>query len=449
VTAVQRDSARGAALFVLREIFLDGAYINIAVNKYLRAADLSDRDRRLMTGIVYGTVKAMGTLDWYIMQCTDRKKGRINKEILTVLRMAFFQLLYMDKIPASVAVNEAVELVKKISPSGANFVNGVLRGFLRKKESFAFPDEKGDEAGYLALKLCHPRWLIKKWLKYYGREDTEALCAFNNSPAPLTLRVNTLKTDRETLLAALAGLHAGAAPSRWSADGIICSAHPGLKALFDLSPGGFYIQDESSMIAAAIAAPEKGETVIDICAAPGGKATHMAQLMGNKGRIIASDIYEHKLGLIKENAARLGINIIRTYLQDARDVREEWLCAADKVLVDAPCSGLGVLRRKAEARWRKGRMSLKEFPPLQLEILETAGKYVKDGGLLIYSTCTLEQQENHYMALEFLERNPEWEYADFPHPVTGETVNELQLLPQKDNIDGFYICVFRRKGRAK
>ncbi len=447
--AMQPDTARSAALFILDEVFTRGAYTNIAVDKYLRGAALSDRDRRLMTEIVYGTVKARGTLDWYLAQCTERRLKKIGGTVLNILRMALYQMLYMDKIPVSAAVNEAVELAKKENSAAGKFVNGVLRGFLRKKDDFTFPDKKEDEAGYLALKMFHPKWLIKKWLKYYGRSGTKALCAFNNGAAPVCIRVNTLKTDREKLMRVLTALGAKAEPSRWSSDGIILKKQPQLALLFRQLPGAFYVQDESSMTAAKIVNPLPKETVIDLCAAPGGKATHMAQLMGNTGRIIASDIYEHKLSLIKENAKRLSVRNIETYLADAAEVKKEWLHMGDKVLVDAPCSGLGVLRRRAEARWLKDRNSLKAFPPLQLKILETAEKYVKEDGRLIYSTCTLEQQENHYLIKEFLARNPEWEYAGFPHPLTGEEIEELQLLPQEDNTDGFYVCVLKRKGKKQ
>ncbi|MGM9529829.1 MAG: 16S rRNA (cytosine(967)-C(5))-methyltransferase RsmB, partial [Phascolarctobacterium sp.] len=181
-----------------------------------------------------------------------------------------------------------------------------------------------------------------------------------------------------------------------------------------------------------------------LCSAPGGKTTHLAQLMHNAGSITACDVHEHKLGLIAENAARLGISIIQPTLNDGSALRADWLAKFDRVLVDAPCSGLGVLRRRAEARWRKERKDLKLFPPLQLAILNNAAQYVKEGGRLVYSTCTIEQSENHYLIEEFLAKNPTWQRVSFAHPITGEMVAELQLLPQRDKIDGFYICILER-----
>lgn len=442
------DTARGAAALVLRMVLDDGAYTNIALNQYLRGSRLSDLDRRLATELVYGTVKALGTLDWYLAQCVTRPLDKVAPEILCILRMSAYQLLYMERIPASAACNEAVKLTRSVSHEGsAKFVNGVLRGLLRKQAAgeLSFPEEGEDDAGYLSLKYYHPRWLVKRWLGPWGREGTERLLAFDNSAAPVCLRVNTLVTTREQLLQDLAAAGAQVHASAWSADGIVCEKLPSLHALMAALPKHFYIQDESSMLVAPLLAAAPGMRVLDLCSAPGGKTTHIAQLMQNKGEIIACDVHEHKLELIAENAKRLDITCIEPLLNDATVERSEWLGAFDRVLVDAPCSGMGVLRRRAEARWRKQRKDLKLFPPLQLAILEQAAKYVKDGGRMVYSTCTIEQSENHYLVEEFLTKHPEWQRVPFVHPRTGEETAELQLLPQVDEIDGFYICVLERK----
>ena len=442
------DTARGAAALVLRMVLDDGAYTNIALNQYLRGSRLSDLDRRLATELVYGTVKALGTLDWYLAQCVTRPLDKVAPEILCILRMSAYQLLYMERIPASAACNEAVKLTRSVSHEGsAKFVNGVLRGLLRKQAAgeLTFPEEGEDDAGYLSLKYYHPRWLVKRWLGPWGREGTERLLAFDNSAAPVCLRVNTLVTTREQLLRDLAEAGAQVHASAWSADGIVCEKLPSLHALMAALPKHFYIQDESSMLVAPLLAAAPGMRVLDLCSAPGGKTTHVAQLMQNKGEIIACDVHEHKLELIAENAKRLDITCIEPLLNDATVERSEWLGSFDRVLVDAPCSGMGVLRRRAEARWRKQRKDLKLFPPLQLAILEQAAKYVKDGGHMVYSTCTIEQSENHYLVEEFLANHPEWQRVPFVHPRTGEEVTELQLLPQVDEIDGFYICVLERK----
>ena len=439
-------SARQAAVEILLQVLRDGAYTNIAINKYLRSHELSDLDRRLLTELVYGSIKALGTIDWYLAQCVSRPLAKIEAPILNILRLGIYQILYMDKIPEAATCNEAVKLARVYSHEGsAKFVNGVLRGFLRKKDELVFPSEEEDEAGYLALKLLHPRWLVKKWLQQFGREATEKLCAFNNTPAPVCLRVNTLVADRESLMKDLEAAGAVVRPSQWSKDGIICEKLPGLNSVFAKLKQDFYIQDESSMLVAAILAPKPGEKVVDLCSAPGGKTTHIAQVMGDKGEIFAGDIHEHKIKLIEENAQRLGITIIKAQQRDA-SVFDEFLAGkADRVLVDAPCSGLGVLRRRAEARWRKTRAGIRPLPKLQLQILANGARYVKQDGLLVYSTCTIEPSENHYVVAAFLEQHPDWEYAGVRHPLTGEIVDELQLLPQVDGIDGFFICSLRHK----
>lgn len=441
--------ARAAALVVLQQVLEEGAYTNLAVNKYLRQHELQALERRLFTELVYGTVKAWGTLDWYLAQCVSRPLEQLEQAVLNLLRLSAYQLLFMERIPASAACNEAVKLARLISHEGsAKFVNGVLRGLLRKQAAgeISFPGREQDDAGYLALAYYHPRWLVKRWLGPWGQEGTEALLAFNNTAAPVCLRTNTLVLMREELLARLLEAGAEAEASRWCTDGIVVNKMPemGLGELLTKLDKAFYVQDESSMLVAGLLAPEPGMEVLDLCSAPGGKTTHLAQLMQNRGNIIACDVHEHKLDLIKENAARLGIDIIKPTLNDGTVLRQEWLGKFARVLVDAPCSGMGVLRRRAEARWRKQRKDLKLFPPLQLAILENALQYVQEGGRLVYSTCTIEQAENHYLIEEFLAKHKDWRRVPFAHPLTGEQVEELQLLPQIDHVDGFYICVLEQ-----
>ena len=441
---IKKDTARQIALEVICAVIDGGAYANIALNKTLRTKKTDDRDRRFITELVYGTIKAKGTLDWLLSQLSARPLTKIDKVILNILRMGLYQIFYLDKVPASAACNESTELAKSASHAGAaKFVNGILRSAVRGREAgtLLFPDKSADAA----LTKLHPLWLVKHWVKQFGEEETEKLLDYNNLPPVLSLRTNTLKTTRSSLLEVLQAAGFEAVPSKWCEEGIICTKTAGLNALMEKATDAFYMQDESSMLVAHAVCPQPGMTVLDLCAAPGGKTTHLAQLMQNKGRIYACDIHPHKMELIKENAVRLGIDIIEPVLMDASVFKPEWAETADCVLVDAPCSGFGVLRRRAEARWRKNKKDLKVFPPLQKSILQNAARYVKPGGRLIYSTCTLEQAENKLLVSEFLNANTEFAYAGFRHPLTGETINELQLLPQHDNVDGFYICVMRRK----
>ena len=441
-------TARCAALMLLRQILKDGAYTNIAISQFLQRHPLEDLERRFFTELVYGTVKALGTLDWYLEQCVNRPLEKVAPDILNILRLGAYQLLYLERIPASAACNESVKLARSVSHEGsAKFVNGVLRGLLRKQEAgeFAFPDATADDAGYLALKYYHPRWLVKRWLGPWGRGGTERLLEFNNSAAPVCLRVNTMVMNRGEFVTKLEEAGCIVHPSTWSADGVVCEKLPALQNVFAQLHNAFYVQDESSMLVADVVDAKPGMQVLDLCSAPGGKSTHLAQRMANQGSIISCDIHEHKLKLIAANANRLGLSIITPLQNDACELRSEWQKKFDRVLVDAPCSGMGVLRRRAEARWRKTRHDLKLFPPLQLKILDNAAEYVADGGLLVYSTCTIEQSENHYLVEEFLSKHPDWERCSFTHPQSGEVVAELQLLPQVDGVDGFYICALRKK----
>lgn len=443
---IKTINARSGALVVIDQVLTEGAYTNIAVNQYLRKYVLNDQDRRFMTELVYGTVKAKGTLDWYLQKCISRPLKQVEHAVLNILRLSLYQIIYMDRVPASAACNEAVKLARLVSHEGsAKFVNGVLRGYLRKTEAeLAFPSE--DQAEYLGLKYFHPRWLVKKWLALYGLEATEQLLAFNNTAAPVCLRANTLAISQAALLEEIVNSGGEAEASQWSCDGIVCHRLPALGSLFSKLQDGFYVQDESSMVVADVVAPEPGQFVIDLCSAPGGKATHLAQRMKNEGRVLACDVHEHKLELIAANARRLKLSIVEPKLQDGTVLRPELIGTADRVLVDAPCSGLGVLRRRAEGRWSKNQKELGQFPAIQNQLLHNGSRYVKAGGRLVYSTCTIELAENHYVIEEFLAKHKEWEREYITHPITGKQVEELQLLPQVDGCDGFFICALRKKG---
>ncbi len=304
-----------------------------------------------------------------------------------------------------------MNLAKKFSHKGTDkFVNGVLRGTLRQKE-LLWEKIRND----MPLRVCHPRWLVERWRRQFGDEEATALCSWDNEPASLSLRVNSYMTTRDAFLQDLRETGCEAEVSLWCPDGIVMTKSPGLQMLLETFPHSFYVQDESSMLPALALAPQPGERVLDLCAAPGGKTTHIAALMENT-----------------------------TELQDGCVFREEWEAAFDRVLVDAPCSGLGVLRRRAEARWTKTETGLREFPALQQKILDNASRYVKPGGVLVYSTCTIEDRENRILIETFLQNHREWKQTGFAHPRTKKTVKELQLYPQRDGVDGFYLTVLQK-----
>ena len=433
-------NGREAALQALLQIWEEGAYTAIALNRVLRQAKLEDADRRFATELVNGAVKARGTLDFILGRMVSRPLRKLEPAVYCILHLGLYQIFYLDRIPVSAACNESVNLAKKFSHRGTDkFVNGVLRSTLRQKELLWEIIQKD-----ISLRLCHPQWLVQRWQKQFGTVETEALCRWDNEPASLCLRVNPLMTTRDSFLQDLREMGCEAEVSFWCPDGILITKSPGLPALLQTFPHSFYVQDESSMLPAMLLQPKAGEEILDMCAAPGGKTTHMAALMENKGRITACDIYPHKLKLIDENAKRLKLDNIKTELQDGTVLREEWIESFDRVLVDAPCSGLGVLRRRAEARWTKTQKGLQEFSALQQVILANASRYVKPGGVLMYSTCTLEEQENGKQTERFLQNHQEWKQVGFVHPRTRALHKELQLYPQRDGVDGFYLTLLQK-----
>ncbi|MCL5677321.1 MAG: 16S rRNA (cytosine(967)-C(5))-methyltransferase RsmB, partial [Firmicutes bacterium] len=440
--------AREVALLALRDVDQGEAYAGVALDRARSRHPLSQRDRSLVTELVYGAVRRQNTLDWAISQAASRPLDKMPAWVRADLRLAAYQLLFLDRIPPSAAVNEAVELAKKYGHAGlAGFVNGVLRGLLRQKDRLPYPDRSKDPVGYLSLRHSHPAWMVRRWLERFGFEGTEALCRINNETPPLVLRPNRLKTNAAGLVRSLEAEGAEAEPAGLVPDAVVLKRGPSFEELASFQEGLFSVQDEGSMLVGQVLAPPPGETVLDACAAPGGKSTHLAELMGDQGKIIAVDPYEHKLDLIRDNARRLGTHIIVPELGDAREVGGRLAEQAGAVLVDAPCSGLGVLRRRPDARWRKQPEQIEELHRLQLEILEGAAKAVKPGGALVYSTCTIEPEENQGTVAAFLA-----EHRDFhpdslkpylPDSLVGEPgVDQgwLQLLPHVHGTDGFFIA---------
>ena len=420
------DKVRLAATKILCDVTTKGAWANVALAQTLRAEKFSDLDRKFCTELVYGTVKAGASLDWKISKYLKRPLSKVDDKILAVLRVGLYQVFFLDRVPNSAAVNESVELAKKFCGLGASkFVNGVMRSAVREPHKSNFPS--GDDLQSLALRTFHPLWLVKLFAEEFGLDATKQLLAFDNDDPPLCLRVNRLKTTREEVLDALISFGLQAEPSTLAPEGIICRGHGALDKFQPLRAGFCQVQDESSMTAARLLNPAAGEFVIDCCAAPGGKSTHLAELMNNRGRIIAADVYETKLEHVKQNAQRLGIKIIEPLLIDARELGDKFPGQADKVLVDAPCSGLGVLRRKADLRWRKTSDELKDLPTLQGEILSSAAKTLKRGGCLLYSTCTITRRENQEVVEKFLA-----EHEDF------QLIDMQMLLPHVTNTDGFF-----------
>lgn len=441
-------NAREIALKIINDVTTNDAYANIALTRELSKHELSDQDRRFVTELVYGTIKAGKTLDYILGFYINRPFKKVPFIIQDILRLGIYQIFFLTKIPVSAACNQSVELTKKYGHSGTvKFVNAVLRNAARSPEKVVYPSLQEDPISYISLKYMHPEWIIDRWIKRFGVTSTEDLCKINNLTPLLSIRTNTLKTTRENLIRKLQTEDVVCEPSKLTPEGIILHQYPSIGNLPSLKQGLFQVQDESSMLVASILDPKPGEFIIDACGAPGGKSTHIAALMQDVGKIISTDIYEHKLAITKENAARLGITIIDTLTLDATTIANYFSQKADRVLVDAPCSGLGVLRRKPDSRWRKTESMLKDLPKLQKAILKSAADCVKVGGTLVYSTCTTEPEENHDVVNWFISNYTDFELDDLSGFIPNKTQSSkmLQLLPHIDHVDGFFIARLIRR----
>lgn len=445
------DFPREIALKIIYDINEKGAYSNIAINKNVEGQELKELDKAFITELVYGTVKWKLSIDWIIQQFSNIKLKKISPWILNILRLGVYQLLYTDRIPPSAACNESVGLAKKYGHyASGGFVNAVLRNINRNRESIKYPDKNNEPVQYLSVKYSHPEWLVKLWLDRFGYEFTESLLNRNNQVPEFTLRVNTLKTTKERLLEYFREIGIETESGRYMQEAVTVRNPSSIAKLDAFKNGWFQVQDESSMLVAKILDPKPGELVMDVCSAPGGKSTHIAQLMEDKGEVISRDIHEHKIKLIKDSVNRLGIKSIKTEVYDATELDENHIEKADRVLVDAPCTGLGIIRRKPDIKWGRNLEDKQEITALQAQILKQSSQYVKPGGILVYSTCTIEPEENEEMVRRFIAENRDFELVGFeklvPATLIKTSVKEgfIQLYPNIDHIDGFFIAKLRK-----
>ncbi|MDK2799883.1 MAG: rRNA (cytosine967-C5)-methyltransferase [Clostridiales bacterium] len=445
-------SPRETTLKILYEIEKNDAYANIALKKYLKNTDYKAVDRGLTTELVYGIMKFKLTLDFIISQFSTVKKNKLSLWILNILRIGIYQIIYHDRIPDSAACNESVNLAKKYGHyASAKFVNAVLRNVSRNKNNIKFPNKEQNSIEYLKVSYSHPQWMIEDWLKKYGFQFTEELCKANNKVPELCVRVNMLKVTPDELIKQLNENSVKAVQGKYCDEALILKEVGNIDDLDVFQQGLFQVQDESSMLVSKILDPQPDEFIIDVCCAPGGKTTHIAQLMQNKGKVLGWDIHPHKIKLVQTAAKRLGLEIIEANVHDAT-VEVQVLCGrADRVLVDAPCSGLGIIRRKPDIKWNKAYESLENIVHLQKEILQVSSKYVKPGGYLVYSTCTIQDEENIHIIENFLEKNTHFILENIekylPDTLKKESAKQgyIQLFPHIDDIDGFFICKLRRK----
>ncbi len=421
-------TAREIAIKALYDIEINGTYTNAALNAALSGAELEAHDRGFVTELIYGVVSNKTAIDFIISKYSKIKLKKMTPWVLSILRMGVFQIYYMDKIPHSAACNEAVKLAKKYSHrAGSGFVNGVLRSFAREAEGFEFPKGKNDDE-YLSLKYSYPLWMTEKLTAEYGAERCRKLYEENCKAHGAFLRVNTLKNVADELIERLNC--EGVKCEKTHIDGCIkVTGRLSIDNSAAYDDGLYSLQNISSQMAVAALAPKSGDTVIDMCAAPGGKSCAIAEKMENCGKVLSFDVYEHKVELIKKSAQRLGIDIIDARLQDATVCLPELENSADCVLADVPCSGLGVIHKKPDIKWRRTEEDIKELCQIQKEILKTAAAYVKSGGTLVYSTCTILPEENRLQIDEFLKQNSEF-----------KKLSEQQILTGEMGESGFYIC---------
>ena len=433
------NNPRELIMHILYDIEYNEAYSNMALKcAFSKNKDIKQIDKAFITSLVYGIVARKYTLDYIISQNSKIKLKKISKYILIILRMGIYQLKYMDKVPESAAVNESVKLAKRYGHSAsAGFVNGVLRSVIRN--DVLKPKDKYEKIAY---EYSYPVNLCEKWCNDFGEEFTLKLLDSMNNPAPMSIRVNTLKITPDELISEDNFKKSELYENALLSDGFDVAENEFYKK------GYIYPQDISAMFASIVLNPEKGERVLDICAAPGGKTTHIAQLMQNCGEIVACDVHEHKIGLIEKNAQRLGIDIIKTKLADAVEFNSEFNKAFDKVLCDVPCSGYGIIRRKPDIKWKDADNS--QIIKTAKEILTNASKYVKIGGELVFSTCTLNKEENELRLKEFLNENDNFEVIDFstllPDKLRHNTLKDgyVTFYPHIDGIDGFFIAKIKR-----
>jgi 16S rRNA (cytosine967-C5)-methyltransferase len=422
------DINRKIAFDILIDIEKNQAYSNIALNKHLAKNKDLKPNQGFIRELVYGVLENNMYLDYLLNQLITRPMVKNKTELRTILRMGIYQIDYMNSVPDYAAVGESVDLVNKLYKAQGSFINGVLRNYLRKKDELLLSPEGKSTAEYLAIKYSHAQWIVEYWLELYDDKFVEELLIENNKSPLICIRANTLKIKKDDLINTLIEKGYEVSEGKLASDAIYIKGNSLLdEPLF--KEGAFSVQDESSMLAVKSLAPSPGETVIDTCAAPGGKSLFIAELMQNEGLIIDFDIHEHKLKLIEKSAKKNGVQIIKTEIWNSKSINPEYLGMANKVIVDAPCSGLGVLRRKPELKYKGSIDSVNELSNIQLEILQSSSKYVKDEGTLLYCTCTISIKENQNVIEQFIKNN-----------LNFSLVEEVQLFPNINKTDGFYIC---------
>jgi len=430
---------RGTAVKILNRVERTDSYLDKLLDAEFKSKDVADIDKSLLAEIVHGVLRWQGRLDWVLNGFTHGNYSKSEVNVRNALRVALYQILFLNHVPQYAAVYEAVEFIKRIrGEKFAGFVNAVLRNILRTLDGIHYPNPDEDLVQYLAVYYSHPAWIVKRWLSRFGREELEKFLIANNEIPGLTLRINKLKINASEFLSLLDKQNIPYQGSSFIDYFIKVKSLSGISQMNIFQSGYFTIQDESAALPVLLLDPRPGERVIDMCAAPGGKTTFIAELMQNQGEILSVDKYESKLNMIKMSCERLGIQNVKLLISDATQLDSS---LADKVLVDAPCSGLGTLRKKPDIKWKREMEDILRLAKQQMNLLENGARLVKPGGVLVYSTCTTEPEENCLLVKSFLAQHPEFSIDDASKFVNKSVVTEdgfIETFPHRHHIDGSF-----------
>jgi len=424
----------------------------LLTDSFKRHRYFTSLDRGFLTELTYGIIRWRGRLDWVIRCFSKIPFERIESKTLNILRLGLYQIFFLSRTPSSAAVNESVELAKRTrGKGGAGFVNAVLRSSIRQKDEIRYPDIAEDPALHISVVQSHPLWLVQRWVKEMGVEEAFKICKFDNQISSLTLRTNTLKISRRDLVKELEKKELKPLPTAFSGEGILLQDPPPTSELPLIKEGFFIIQDEASQLVTSVLDPKPGERILDACAAPGGKTTHMAQIMENRGEIYALDLRKGRLDLIEEMCQRLGIKIVKTTRGNAvKSLPIPRGVKFDRILADVPCSGFGTLRKNPDLKWRGKEKDIKRLSELQFSILSNLSVYLKEGGILIYGTCTVFHEENEDVVEKFMGGHPEFK-IDRIDKVLPEKWHSLiqngyfKTFPPKNEMDGFFVARLRKE----
>lgn len=430
---------RGTAIKILNRIERSDSYLDRLMDAELRSTEMNELDRSLMAEIVTGVIRWRNRLDWILTGFFHGNFTKAETNIRNTLRVAAYQIMFLDRVPHSAAVNEAVEFIKRIrGQKVADLVNAVLRNIVRNVENLRYPDPNEDKIQHLSVVESHPYWLVKRWVDRFGIDEAKQLLSANNQRPDLTIRVNRLKMDFNYFLNILEQHQIQFSRSQYL-DFYVRVKHMTDISSSDLFKQGFFgVQDESAGLPVLLLDPKPGDRVLDLCAAPGGKTTFIGELMKNIGEIIAVDRYENRLNLVKTACQRHGVANAHFLAADSATLQTT---PAEKVLVDAPCSGLGVLCKKPDTKWKREPQDLDNLVRIQRDILENAVTLVKPGGILVYSTCTTEPEENIGLVREFLSKHPEFTVEPAQQFVKAELVHPdgyVETFPHKHGMDGSF-----------